>query len=363
MSDLSHQFIEQINTARSEGQQLDIVGFGSKGFLGRRPQGQRLELTGHSGIVDYQPIELVMTVRAGTSLGEIEHALAQHNQMLAFDPPHFSDQASIGGTLACNQSGPGRPWCGSVRDMVLGTRLINGKGELLRFGGQVMKNVAGFDASRLQAGAMGCFGVITEVSVKVLPKPDATITLMSEMSASLAITTMNELGRHAIPLTAACWIDGGLYLRFSGLQSVLNETVKQCISTLPSAAKPLDEADQFWRDLRDHRLEFFAGESPLWRFSLQSNADHFLPDQHWLIDWGGAQRWLKTDALLADTNIERMEQVAVDGNGQVSLFRGGDRSGEVFHNQTSALKTIHQRLKKSFDPEGLFNSGRLYSWL
>lgn len=288
--------------------------------------------------------------------------------MLSFDPPSFGAESSIGGTLACNQSGPGRPWGGSVRDMVLGTRLINGKAEQLRFGGQVMKNVAGYDVSRLQAGAMGAFGIITELSLKVLPKPASTITMVCELDAAEAIQSMNQLAGKANPLSAACWLDNKLYLRLSGARSAVDATAKCWQSTLPGGGDRLEHGTQFWSDLRDHQLAFFSKQQPLWRFSLQSNAEHFFPEADWLIDWGGAQRWLRGSPLESDSTssvliMNQMEQVAMRANGQVSLFRGGDRSAEVFHSQPSALKTLHQRLKKSFDPDGLFNPGRLYRWL
>ena len=367
MSDISLSLIERVKTAREEGGSLNIVGLDSKHFFGREAQGDAINIAEHSGIVDYQPIELVMTVRGGTPLTEIKAALEEHNQMLSFEPPSFGAESSIGGTLACNQSGPGRPWGGSVRDMVLGARLINGKAEQLRFGGQVMKNVAGYDVSRLQAGAMGAFGIITEISLKVLPKPATTITLVCELDASEAIQVMNHLAGKAKPLTAACWLNNRLYLRLAGARSAVEGTAKCWQSTLPGGGQQLEHGQQFWSDLRDHQLEFFS-KQPLWRFSLQSNAAHFFPEADWLIDWGGAQRWLcgsplENDSVSSASIMSQMEHSAMQANGQVCLFRGGDRRSEVFHSQANALKTLHQRLKKSFDPDGVFNPGRLYSWL
>lgn len=352
MADIARRLQEQVLAARDEKRALKIVGGGSKQFMGRPVEADELNVGEHSGIVEYQPVELVVTVRAGTPLTELEAALAENNQMLSFEPPRFSDQATIGGTLACNQSGPGRPWTGSVRDQVLGIRLINGQGEHLRFGGQVMKNVAGYDVSRLQAGAMGTLGVITELSLKVLPRPAATTTLVQELALDEAIHRMNNRATEPKPLTGACWLDGKLYLRLAGARSAVDATASQW------QGEPLADADSFWAQLRDHRSEFFAGDQPLWRFSVNPTALNPDLDGSWLVDWGGSQRWYRGEAQLSD-----MEALAAHAGGQVSLFRGGDRSGEVMHRQPAALKAIQQRLKRSFDPEGIFNPGRLYTWM
>ncbi|WP_166267697.1 glycolate oxidase subunit GlcE [Marinobacter caseinilyticus] len=352
MPDITEQLQDQIKTARTEARKLSIVGGGSKAFMGRAIDADRLDVSGHSGIVTYQPVELVLTVRAGTPLLEIEAALAKNNQMLSFEPPHFSDASTIGGTLACNQSGPGRPWWSSVRDQVLGVGLINGTGEKLRFGGQVMKNVAGYDVSRTQAGAMGSLGVLTEISLKVLPRPATTVTLSREMRQNEAILFMNARAAEPKPLSAACWLDGKLYLRLSGAQSAVEATAKQWDIPLMTGG------DEFWQQLRDQQLPFFAGDQPLWRFSVNSTAPNPPLDGPWLIDWAGSQRWYRGDAELAS-----MEAHAEKAGGQVSLFRGGDRTGEVMHRQLPALQAIQKRLKHSFDPDGLFNPGRLYSWM
>ncbi|GGO84861.1 glycolate oxidase subunit GlcE [Marinobacterium nitratireducens] len=352
MSDISQQLREQILQARAGATKLDIRGGASKRFMGREPQGEALEVGRHRGIVSYEPVELVLTARAGTPLEEIVAALDEQGQMLSFEPPCFGGNATLGGTLACNQSGPGRPWGGSVRDQVLGIRLINGLGEELRFGGQVMKNVAGYDVSRLQAGAMGTLGLITEVSLKVLPKPGETLTLVTETSMAEAVRLMNERAGQPKPLSAACWHDGRLYLRLSGARSAVDATVRQWGGEL------LENDVAFWRELRDQRLGFFDGDAPLWRFSLRSSAEPLPLEGDWLIDWGGAQRWYRGDADRA-----RLDALAAEAGGQVSLFRGGDRSGEVMPAQAPALRLIQQRLKRAFDPDGLFNPGRLYSWM
>ncbi|GGB40656.1 glycolate oxidase subunit GlcE [Oceanisphaera marina] len=352
MKDISHELIDRVKLARTDGTKLRIVGGGSKDFMGRELEGEPLSMAEHSGILSYQPIELVLTARAGTPLVDIEATLAEQGQMLAFEPPLFDGRATIGGTLACHLSGPGRPWSGSVRDHVLGVRLINGRGESLRFGGQVMKNVAGYDVSRMQAGAMGTLGIISEVSLKVMPRPAATVTLKREMGATQAIEEMNRLAGQPRPLTGACWFDNHLYVRLAGARSAVDSTVSQWSGTV------LEGGDALWQKLGEQQLDYFAGEAPLWRFSLNSSARHLLPEEAWLLDWGGSQRWLRGHFAR-----EELEGLAESAGGQVSLYRGGDRRQEVFHHQPEALRLLHQRLKSAFDPDRIFNPGRLYSWM
>ena len=352
MSDIIHEQIERVKQANNDGTKLKIVGGGSTNFMGRQSEGELISTAEHSGIVSYEPIELVLTARAGTPLVEINAALAEHNQRLAFEPPSFEGHATLGGTLACHLSGPGRPWNGSIRDHVLGIRLINGRAEELRFGGQVMKNVAGYDVSRLQAGAMGTLGIISEVSLKIMPQPIASKTIKREMNATQAIDQMNRLSGQSKPLTAACWFDNHLYLRVEGSRSAVDSTISQWQGVV------IEDSDNLWAQLREHQLDYYATQSPLWRFSVNSNAEHFLPDEDWLIDWGGSQRWLRGDFA-----ANELESLAEHAGGQVSLYRGGDRLQDVFHTQPEALRQLHQRLKQSFDPNGIFNPGRLYSWM
>ncbi|MGI9275574.1 MAG: glycolate oxidase subunit GlcE [Endozoicomonas sp.] len=352
MPDISHKIIDQVLTIRQDQSALNIIGGDSKSFLGRTPAGSPLHLREHTGIVDYQPEELVITARAGTTLQEVEQTLSVQGQILACEPPLFDGKATIGGTLACNLSGPARPWAGSIRDHVLGLRLINGKGEHLRFGGQVMKNVAGYDVSRLQAGAMGTLGVIAEVSLKVMPGPAATLTLAKQADAEEAIHAMNKHSAEAAPLAGACWSEGIMYLRLAGAQSAVEKTAEQWSGDV------LDNNASIWRDLREQQLSFFLDDKPLWRFSIRSSAAHFLTDGDWLIDWAGSQRWLRG-------HYSRMEldKLAEDAGGTVSIFHGGDRQGEVFHQPAPGLIALQKRIKASFDPDGLFNPGRLYSWM
>lgn len=355
MAELSQQLQEQVLQARSSGEKLNIVGGGSKAFIGREPNPEAsiLDMSGHTGIVDYHPVELVMTVRAGTPLSDIEAVLAEQGQALHFESPHFGPGSTIGGTLACNLSGPARPWAGSVRDQVLGIRLLNGKGEHLRFGGEVMKNVAGYDVSRLQAGALGTLGAITEISLKVMPSHAASLTLVQNMAMDEVLYYMNSRTAEPKPITAACWVDGKVYLRLSGAKTAVEATAEKWSGDV------MEQGEAFWRSVQDMQHEFFADKStPLWRFSVGSTATTPALKGGWFIDWAGAQRWYKGAAELSD-----MELLARAAGGQVSLFRGGDRSGEVMHSQSNALKTIQQRMKASFDPDGIFNPGRLYRWM
>ena len=356
MADITETLIEQVDNARKTQTPLNIIGGGSKAFYGRDVSGVPLFIAEHRGVVSYQPVELVLTARAGTALTEIEALLDENQQMLSFEPPLFEGRATLGGTLACNFSGPNRPWGGSVRDQVLGIRLINGKAEHLRFGGQVMKNVAGYDVTRLQAGALGSLGVITEISLKVLPRPAATATLVQSVALGAAIKLMNQRSGESRPLSGACWTDGKLYLRLSGTERAVESTLKLWPGEL------VNNADQFWQDLREHRLPFFKRQSrcddPLWRFTVKPSSPEILPTGDWLIDWAGGQRWLR-----GDYNMRELESLAKDSKGQVGCYRGGDRLADTFHRQPEALQLIQKRLKVAFDPEGIFNPGRLYSWL
>ncbi|MBR9866048.1 MAG: glycolate oxidase subunit GlcE [Oceanospirillales bacterium] len=352
MADLSQQLQQQVLDARSDKRQLNIVAGNSKASMGRTTHADTLNVSDHTGVISYQPVELVLTVRSGTTLTEIEALLDDNNQMLAFEPPRFSEHSTIGGTLACNLSGPGRPWAGSIRDHVLGVRLINGLGEHLKFGGQVMKNVAGYDVSRLQAGAMGTLGVLTEVSLKVLPKPAAVRTLSWQLEAKQALSLMLELAGKPKPISAACWIEGQLYVRLSGAQSAVDATLKEW----NGCDEP--DSDNFWRALRDQQLSQFQSNDPLWRFSINPAAEIPSLDHLSIIDWGGAQRWYR-----GHQDKHEMEALAELAGGQVSLYTGGDRTADVFHQPVPALQEIQKRLKASFDPDGILNSGRLYSWM
>lgn len=340
----------RLQQAIAEHRPLEILGGGSKRFLGREPFGSVLEIAGHRRIVDYQPSELMLTARAGTPLQDIERLLTEQGQMLAFEPPHFGATATLGGTIACGFSGPRRPYVGAARDFVLGVVCLSGKGERLRFGGQVMKNVAGFDISRLMAGAMGTLGVLLEISLKVLPRPESEATVARRLSVTQALDLMNRLAGRPLPISAASFDGEDMLLRLSGVPSAVAAAEKAI------GGDRVPQGGDHWHKLREHELPFFyPRDKPLWRLSLAPASPPLDLAGEWFFDWGGAQRWLKTDA---DPTLVR--QAAVAAGGHATLFRGEDRSSEIFTPLSPPIRELHQRLKQAFDPCGIFNRGRLY---
>ena len=341
---------ELVVAAAADRRALQIVGSGSKRFLGRESKGDPLDVTHHSGIVSYEPKELVVTARCGTPLAELEMTLAEQGQMLPFEPPHLGPAATLGGAIATGLSGPRRPYTGAVRDFVLGIRLLNGSGEIQRFGGEVMKNVAGYDISRLMTGAMGTLGVILDGSLKVVPMPAWEITLVQETTVEDAIRMMNTWAGQPLPLSGACYDGELLHLRLSGARSAVEASCHQM------GGDPIEDGGQYWTQLREQQHRFFSqGSDPLWRLSVRPASPPMPLEGKWFIDWGGAQRWLQSSLPAAE-----IRQAATIAGGHATLFRGGDRNGEVFHPLSAALDKLHQRLKKAFDPQGLFNPGRLY---
>jgi glycolate oxidase FAD binding subunit len=342
-------FADRIGQATATGTPLRIRGGGSKDWYGQDVQGTVLDTTAYRGITDYEPTELVLSARCGTPLAEIEAHLAQHGQMLAFEPPHFGPSATIGGTVAAGLSGPRRQAAGAVRDFVLGAVLVDGKGETLHFGGKVMKNVAGYDVSRLLAGSLGVFGLIAEVSLKVLPQPVAECTVRLHMNEDEALRRLNEWGGQPLPVSASSWHDGVLTVRLSGARSAVDAARKRIGGEL------LDDADGWWRALREHDGAFFADADSMWRLSLPTVAPPMALQGPHLIEWGGAQRWLRTDADAATVRA-----AAGKAGGHATLFRGGDGSVGVFQPLAPAVLAIHHQLKNVFDPAGVFNRGRMY---
>jgi glycolate oxidase FAD binding subunit len=348
-SDISSDLQQQVLEAFRNGTPLSISGSGSKSFLGNPVQGQTIEVRGHRGIVEYDPRELVLTARSGTPLDEIEATLAEANQMLAFEPPHFGPDATLGGTIACGLSGPRRPYSGSARDFVLGCQILNGRGEMLRFGGQVMKNVAGYDVSRLMAGAHGTLGIMLETSLKVLPRAAASITVTRVCSAEGAISSMSALLGKPYPVDGACFHGEQLYVRISGSAQAVQEARSKV------AGDALPDANVFWEALREHRLPFFQRSGALYRVAVKPATPPLNIDGTWLLDWGGAQRWLFSGE---DVDVIR-RRVALAG-GHVTVFRGG-QNREIFQPLPEPLLAIHQRIKAGFDPNNIFNRGRLYA--
>lgn len=346
--DLSDALAGRVSEASQQGTPLRIEGGGSKHFLGHEVEGETLGVASHRGVISYEPVELVLTARAGTPLAEIETLLAENRQMLAFEPPHYGENATLGGTVACNLSGPRRPYAGAARDFVLGTRIINGRGEILRFGGEVMKNVAGYDLSRLMAGSFGTLGVMLDVSLKVLPRPSAELTLAQELSAAEALRRMNEWAARPVPLNAAFHDGERLCLRLCGASSAVAAAHKRLGGEL------VKDGDALWRALREHELGFFGHDTPLWRLSVAATAGPIDLPGRWLLDWGGAQRWYAGDAM--PTQVRRAAEHA---QGHATLYRG--HAGESrFHPLSAPVAALHRRLKAALDPSGILNPGRLY---
>ena len=351
-ADRTEPLCARVRAAADDETPLAITGGGTKDFLGRITQAEPFDVSGHRGIVTYEPTELVLSARGGTPLAEVNAALAEQGQMLAFEPPAFGDAATLGGTIATGLSGPARPYAGAARDFVLGTRVLNGRGEALRFGGEVMKNVAGYDVSRLMTGAYGTLGVLLEVSLKVLPRPAVTRTLAFDMSAAEAIERCNAWATKPLPVTGACHDGERLRVRLAGAEG----GVAAAASALGGECIDDGHGDDFWTTLREQTLPFFtrAGE-PLWRVSVPPGAAMASLDGDTLIDWGGALRWIRTGAPATEVRA-----AAERAGGHATLFRGGERTGEVLHPLAPAVRKLHEGLKAAFDPAGVFNPGRMY---
>ena len=353
--------IDRVSNAAAAGAQLCIRGGGTKHFYGETAQGETLDTRVLEGVSSYEPSELVVTARCGSSLAALETLLAEQGQCLAFEPPHFAPGATVGGMVASGLSGPSRAALGSVRDHLLGATLLNGRNEVLSFGGQVMKNVAGYDVSRLLAGSLGILGVILEVSLKVVPVAPATATLRFEMSEADALTQLNLWGGKALPLNASAWWDDTLVLRLSGAQAA----VSAASSALGGDTVEPALAQAFWMGLRNHSDPFFARAregfgtgAALWRLSVPQTAPVLLLAGEQLIEWGGAQRWLcaRLPASMVRDAVARV-------GGHATLFDAPDKSPGAFAPLRAPLDRIHRELKKAFDPSGIFNPGRLYPGL
>lgn len=346
-------FIHAIDNAVKNKKPLYIHGGNSKHFYGEPtdPAYDTLNVSTYSGIVNYEPSELVVTARAGTRLVDLETVLHEHHQMLAFEPPHFGENATLGGCVATGLSGPRRAYAGATRDFVLGVRILDGRGNDLHFGGQVMKNVAGYDVSRLMTGAMGTLGVLLEVSLKVLPRPPMEMSLGMQMQESEAIKNMHHWAGKPLPISATCFHDGRLSVRLSGTESAVRA------ARLKLGGEEIPQGELFWRSLREHTHTFFSSGTRLWRLSIKSStAPLSLPGQQ-LIEWGGALRWLATDENLSEKVIRSQ---AEDADGHATLFYGNKSSLQVFHPLKTHMMTLHKRLKQKFDPAGIFNPGRMY---
>jgi glycolate oxidase FAD binding subunit len=369
------RLVEQVLQARAQRQPVDIRGGGTKDFYGGERRGEPLDVGGLAGISSYEPTELVVTVRAGTPLSELEALLEEHGQCLPFEPPRFGAGGTVGGMVAAGLSGPARANVGSVRDHVLGLTLLNGRGEVLTFGGQVAKNVAGYDVSRLIAGSLGILGVICEVSLKVLPIKRAAATLCFDCDETEALERLKRWASQPWPVTGSAWHQDRLYLRLAGATAAVSAAsaklggataaVNAARATLSGANISVDAATAWWSSLRDQTHDFFAlteaelarGEC-LWRLSLPPTAAPLALPGRQLIEWHGALRWWRTGAP-----THQVRAAAALAGGHATLMRGADKSAGVFTPVSDVLMRIHRGLKQAFDPECIFNPGRLYAGL
>ena len=355
---------ERVRRAAASGAALRIRGGGSKDFYGEALNGEILDTAPLNGVLSYEPSELVVTALAGTPLAELESLLAAQGQCLAFEPPHFSPDSTVGGMVAAGLSGPARASVGAARDYVLGVKLINGKGEHLTFGGQVMKNVAGYDVSRLMVGAMGTLGLLTEVSLKVLPVAPLEATLKFEMTQGQALDKLNAWGGQPLPLNASCWLEesgaGTLYLRLRGAQAA----VEAACCKLGGERLPNAQAMPDWQRARDQQLPWFkagTGAHDLWRLSVpQTTPELDLPNSP-LVEWHGGQRWVWADAAQG----QQLRAMAEKAGGHATLFIAfyarKQYDSARFDTLKPPLDRIHRDLKREFDPAGVFNPQRMHA--
>lgn len=353
------RLIERVRDAGARGTALDIQGGGTKRFYGEPPVGEPFDVTPLAGISCYDPSELVVTARAGTPLVELEEALAEQGQCLAFEPPRFAANGTVGGMVAAGLAGPARASVGAVRDYTLGLALLNGAGEVLRFGGQVMKNVAGYDIARLLAGSLGILGVICEVSLKVMPRRPETLTLQFELEEAAMHGFTGALAAQPLPVHATAWCDGVLYLRLAGARAA----VAAAAARLGGMVLDPTPAALWWDAVRDQRHPFFhvgaaelARGVRLWRLSLPAGTPRLDLGAAPFVEWGGAQRWFRGDAAPAIVRA-----AAVSAGGHATMIRAADKSGGVFTPPAGALLRIHREVKRAFDPLRIFNPGRLYA--
>jgi glycolate oxidase FAD binding subunit len=354
--------VERIREANASARALCIRGGGSKDFYGETPAGDVLDVRTLVGVAEHEPTELVVTASAGLPLAALEAQLAEQGQCLAFEPPRFAPGSTVGGMVASGLSGPSRAAAGSLRDAVLGVTMVSGAGELMHFGGKVIKNVAGYDVSRLVAGSLGILGVLVEVSLKVLPRAEAEATLRFDLKPKEALDRLHAWGGRPLPLDASAWWNGNLVVRLRGSGAAVAEAMRALDGDPIDAAA----AGPFWDSLRDHTDPFFVAASEaiehqdatLWRLALPQTAPLLGLAGDELIEWHGAQRWLATALPAA-----QVRDAAAAVGGHATIFRSRDKSAGAFAPLAPPLLRIHERLKRSFDPKGILNPGRLYPGL
>ena len=369
-------FREQVLNGASNKTRLSIQGGGTKSWYGNPNNHAKLDTRTYSGILEYQPEELVITACAGTPLKEIEAALKAKNQMLAFEPPHFGEHATFGGAIASGLAGPNRISVGNLRDFVLGARILDGKGQDLSFGGQVMKNVAGYDISRLMPGSMGTLSLLLEASVKVLPKPAATATLRCHISQEKALRTLNEWAGQPLPMSASCWIgnaagEGQLTIRLAGAVAAIKAAIPLMSSLVNASEVDPQSAEAFWHDLREHQLSAFenlAADQTLYRLALPAACGPLtIPgaSNEIVLEWHGQQRWIKASG--DEATFKLIKQLVSSHGGHVTRFKQGASVNPELQRFTllseqahsKALELVQERLRSAFDPAGVFATKRL----
>jgi glycolate oxidase FAD binding subunit len=349
-SDIEVELATQVAAVAAAGGAVEIVGSGSKRFYGEQIEALPLEVAAHSGVIDYDPAELVITLRGGSKLRDVEALLAQNRQMFGFEPPHFGADATIGGMVASGLAGPRRAFAGSIRDFVLGAKLLDGNGQVLKFGGRVIKNVAGFDLSRVLVGSLGTLGVILEVSIRVVPMCETEATLaFRHDSADEHIRWIIQLGSEPPPISASLWTGGNSHLRLSGSEQGVRHAAGQLGG---------DAVDPQWDVVREQNHEFFAAGQPLTRISLPPACGDLSPPAPQMIEWGGAQRW-----LCGEVDIESLRAQAGAEGGSVCAYSGHGGVIPVFHPPAPALLKLQRSIKSSFDAGDIFNTGKLYPGL
>lgn len=350
-SDFIQALSASIQQASTSQQALSIQGGGSKSFYGNDISAQALDVSSNIGIVDYEPSELFITANNGTLLSDIETLLNTNNQQLSFEPPQFGDHATLGGTVACGLSGPRRPYAGSLRDCILGAHIVNGKGEHLEFGGQVMKNVAGYDASRLMCGALGTLGVITQISLRVAPKPQTELTLALDTNQAHALEIMNGWTQTQLPVSATYYYNDTLYVRIEGLETTIKKAHKEI------GGEALSDSHLFWSELKNHQADFFQTDLPLWRIIVPNNTPPLSINNESCMEWNGGLRWIKSD-----DNPQHIIKQCQAVNGHTTLFKAKSKPDDCIANIHPNLKKLHMNLKSAFDPQRILNPGRMYSW-
>lgn len=344
-NDISPDLVEQVKTAFNSKTALRISAGNSKLFYGNAVTGDAIDITPHVGIIDYRPSELVITARSGTHLSTIENELAANGQMFTFEPLQHSEDTTLGGIIACGLSGPGRGFSFAARDAVLGTTIINGKGELLRFGGQVMKNVAGYDASRLMVGAQGTLGMLLDISIKVKPRAESDITLAFEKTFETAHVDLNSWVMQGLPISSSCYQEGQLQVRLSST----NSNTRKAQELMGGEVRD----NSLWSQLRKQSHPFFSVNKNLWRLSVPPSTPLFASDMPQLIEWNGALRWINSD--------KDMFSLAEQHGGHATRYQPGVTSLEnIFQPLAAPVLNLHRRIKHSFDPENILNPGRLY---